>query len=138
MTIQEAIYGRLAADTPLAALVGGRIYPNQALQADTFPLVVYQQAQRKQVFSLTGPINLNAFGLHLDCYALSYSEVTAVGAAVRDSLVGFKGALALGSITVRGVFDETADDGLEGPQHADEFGIHRLGMDLTIHFGEEG
>jgi hypothetical protein len=134
--IEQAIYGGLSTDSTLSALVSTRVYPVQAPQGATFPLVIYSEAAQKKVWALGGPVNLNSFSLHLDCYATDYATAKAVRLAAKNALVGYHGTLGAGAITVRGIFDETSDDGVEAPIHADEFGVYRAGLDVSIYFGD--
>lgn len=136
MLIEEAIYERLSAVSAVTDLLGTppRIYPQQAPQSCAFPVVVYQQANQRRVRTLTGFVSLSSYDLHLDCYGETYTSAKAVWDAVRDALNGYKGELGSGAIAVRGIFDEGAQDGLESPVHAEEDGIHRVGLDLSIWF----
>lgn len=132
MEIEQAIYGMLAADAAVSALVGSRIYPGQAPESGGFPVVVYTEASQRVVMSLTGPVNLNSYSMHFDVWGESYSEVKPVYHALRDALSGFSGELGGGSVRVRGIFEETGDDAAESPLHAEENGLWRAGLDVSL------
>jgi hypothetical protein len=132
MRIEEAVYGRLAADAAVLALCGGRVYPGQAPQGSALPVVVYGQADQVRLQTLAGVVNLNRYSMRLDVWAEDYAGAKALYHAVRDSLVGFSGTL--GSVDVRGVFEESGDDDSEAPVHAEETGLYRAGLGLAIHY----
>ena len=135
MNVEEALYARLAADAGVSALVSARIYPEQAVQADTFPLVTYSEASAEFLYSLAGRINLNKYSMHLDVYASSYSSAKAVRAALMACLDGMQQtAIGAGTVTVLGSFLEQGESGHEAPIHADEYGIFRAGLDVSIHY----
>lgn len=135
MQIEEAIYGAMTGEATISALVGTRIYPGQAPQSSAFPVVIYQQASQKKVMSLTGVVNLNSYSLHLDIWGETYASVKAVYHAIREFLNGYRGALGAGTVNVRGVFEEGGDDQAESPIHAEEEGLFRAGLDLSIWYG---
>lgn len=135
MTIEEAIYAKLTTDGTVSALMGTRLYPAQAPQSATFPLAVYDEASARQAYTLAGVLNLNLYSMRIDCFDDSYAGAKALRNAIRDCLGGYRGDLESGTVSVRGIFNESADDGIETPIHADEFGIFRAGLDLSIHYG---
>lgn len=130
--IEQAMYGKLTADAGVSALIGTRIFPGQAPQSETLPLVCYTEAAQKVVMSLTGPVNLNSYAMHFDCWGESYAEVKAVYQALRTCLSGYAGDLESGAVRVRGVFEEGGDDGAESPIHAEEDGLWRAGLDVSL------
>lgn len=134
MDIEQALYARLAADPGVSALVAARIYPEQAPQADAFPLITYSEASRGFIYALAARINLDKYSMHLDCYALSYAAARAVRAAVIACLDSLRETIGAGTVAVLGAFLETGDGGVEAPIHADEQGVFRAGLDLDIHY----
>lgn len=136
-TIEEAVYAKLVAYADLSTLVGDRVYPGQAPQSETMPLVLYTEASQKAVMSLTGPVNLNSYSMHFDVYAESYSTAKAVYRALRACLVGFNGSLEEGAVRVRGIFEETGDDGAESPIHGEESGLWRAGLDVSLWYSSD-
>ena len=139
MDIEAAIYAKLAATSGVTDLLGDppRIYPGQAPQSSTLPVLIYHQAHRKQLMTLTGPINLNAYLMRLDAFADTYAEAKAVYNATRSALNGFKGEITVDAetIDVQGIFEETGDEESLQPIHAEEDGTYRAGLDLAIHYG---
>lgn len=134
MELEEAIYAKLIATSAVTDLVGTRIYPVQAPQSSTLPVVIYGQAFQKRVQSLTGCINLNQYSLRLDLWSNSYATAKALYHALRDTLLGYQGDLA-GGVTVNGIFEDGGDDGAEPPAHDEETGLFTAGIDLAIWYG---
>lgn len=135
MQIEEAIFAKLTTDAAVSALVSTRVYPGQAPQSSALPLIVYQQAAQQKLQTLTGVINLNSHTMSLDMWGESYAAVKALYHAVRNCLVGFRGELSGGQVDVRGIFEESGDDGAEPPVHAEEEGLYRAGLELNIWYG---
>lgn len=135
MTIEEAIYAKLLADAGVAARIGTRLYPAQAPQRATFPLGIYNEATQRSVYTMAGVLNLGLWSMRLEFYGDSYADAKLSRNAARSALDGFRGDIGSGTVTVRGVFNESGDDGVEVPIHADEFGIFRAGLDLAVHHG---
>jgi hypothetical protein len=139
--IEQAVYNRLRSDSNVSALVGDRIYPGQAPQSSVFPLLVYDTANRKTMRTLTGVVNLNSWSMHLDVWGTDYASVKNTLIAVQGDpesntgLNGFRGSLESGQIQVRGIFMDDADESAESPIHAEENGLFRAGMNLSIWWG---
>lgn len=136
MTVEEALVNLLLSSPAVTAAVASRIYPQQAEQGAAYPHIIYSMADRLQEMTLTGPINLNAGSLALEIVSRSYRTAKNLAKTLRTLLNGYRGDLESGAVTILGVFDNAEDDGAESPQFADEFGLHRVDMNLSIHFGE--
>lgn len=137
-TIEEALFSHWSADAAVTALLGTsptRIYPGQAPQDVELPCVIYQEASQQTVQALANVVNLNRYGLHLDIYGDSYAGTKAARAALKASVQRHRGTIGDGTLTVRNCMDETSDDGVESPIHADELGTYRAGLDLTLSYG---
>lgn len=133
MEIEEAINQRLRTDPAVVDLVGDRVYPADAAQGEQLPYVIYEEAEQQRMRTLTGYVNLRSFLLHIDCWGQNRAQAKAVRKAVAASLDGFQGTMGgTSGIDVRGVFHEGQDSDSEVPQHGEEQGPHRLGLDLTV------
>lgn len=133
--IEKAIYAHVVADPAFTALAGARFYPGQAPQSSPLPVAIYGQADRKQLQTMTGVVNLNAYSMGIDVFAEDYAAAKALLQALRARLVGFSGELSAG-VTVRGIFEEGGDDGALAPVHAEESGLYTASLQLAIHYGE--
>ena len=136
MTIEEAVCARLLATSAVTALVGQRVYPDQApdLGPDQtqFPRVVYSQADRKTVMTHSGPVALNSYAMDLTVDALTKTSAKATAKAVGDSLKGYRGTQS--GLVVLGIFDTTEGDGFEPPQHAGERGTFSVTLSVNVWF----
>lgn len=132
MTIEEAIQGLIVADVTVQALVGTRVYPDQAPESSAYPRIVYQQAERQPVMTMQGPVASNKYTLDLEINARTKSSAKAVAKAVRDLLLGYRGSPS--GVRVMGIFGETESDDHDIPQHGDERGIFSVSMTLSLWF----
>ena len=145
MTIEEAIVSVLEADATLTALVGTRIYPQEAPQDETLPLVLYATSDPSQAESMAGWVDLYDQAFRFDCYggdsSGSYASAKAVAQAVRDRLHAFaRGPVTVDGETVyvRGISDDGGEDGLEPPAHGEERGVDYCAVQVRVWWALEG
>ncbi len=91
MTIESALYDRLAAAAGLTALVSTRIYPLQAPQGETAPYVVWQRIGGRRIGHLAGASGVALATFQVACYATTFLAARAVADQVRYALNGFNG-----------------------------------------------
>lgn len=131
MELEQTVYERLVNQTAVKAVLGDRVYPGQGPQSGELPHLVYGQAEQQYFQTLTGRLKTNRYTMRLEVWGEDYATVKRAWHAVRDDLVGFRGDLADG-VKVQGIFDQGGDDDAEAPQHAEEFGLWRAGLLLSI------
>lgn len=110
--IEQALLTALAADAPLTALVGTRIYPVTAPQGTAAAYVTYEKVTGNPYHDHGGSGNLRWARISYMCHAPTYSQAKAVADAIRDVLDGYRGTLddvSIGSI----LSEEDADIGLD-------------------------
>lgn len=136
MEVEEAIYARLTGDAAVTAALGARIHPGQGEEGEAFPLAVYTQASQQYVMALARRLATSRYSMHVDVWGDDYAEVKAAYHAVRDCLAGYSGDITSGgsTVTVLGIFDEGGDDDASAPIHAEENGLWRAGIDLSIFY----
>ena len=132
MTLEEAIHDKLTTTPAVSALVGTRIYPEEAPQDADLPFVVYQEAARQTVMTMSGPVDLDSWRMSLELYADRRSSLRSLSAAIRTAMNGYKGDIGSGTIRVCGVFIEDETSELSPPQHAEDRGVMQCNMDLAI------
>jgi len=88
MTEQE-VFKLLKNDAGVNALVSGRVYPIVAPQNVAKPFMTYQVITGIKIQCMGGEIYKGDYRMQLNCYGLTYSNVKAIGQAVKSSLVGF-------------------------------------------------
>jgi hypothetical protein len=117
VTLEEAIYARLSADAPLAALVGTRIYPVEAPQGVARPYVVHSRQDTVNMARL-GPSPRGPWD-RVDLAVMAFADTAeaarAVAAAVRDALDGFSGDGVIGSSRLVGRLQSRLDDAQADP-----------------------
>ncbi len=85
MTIQEAIYNALTADSDITALVGARIYQTEREQGDGLPAVVFDEiAGGESDQDMTaGSVGLARMLFQIDCYSETSKEAAQIREYVR-------------------------------------------------------
>lgn len=135
MAIGKAIKARLTAHAGTDALVDGRIYPEEAPQGPTYPLIVYQVIGAPRTYVMGGATGEVDADVQIDCYAGTYEEVGDLATQVRLALNFFAGTS--GGVVVERVFLDN-EFGNPEPQlvRSDEVGIRRRTMLFTVHYAE--
>lgn len=87
--IGALVYAALAADVTVAALVGTRIYPEQAPDEADLPLVVYTV---KAADGMDGDAPVVRCSVTANCYAATDAAADALGTAVRAVLEEYAGS----------------------------------------------
>lgn len=103
--IIETVQNLLAAQPSIAALVGDRIYPLEAPDASTFPLIVVTKAGGVGEYTLEGDAGVEEARVQIDCYAVGYAKALAIRKEVRRFLSGYKGGMVSGNpCAIQGAF----------------------------------
>jgi len=84
--IEQAIYQRLAGTAALTALVGDRIFPDEADNDSPRPLLVYAVVSTEDIRTLDGVVAWARHSVNIFCEAETFAEVKAVGVAVNECL----------------------------------------------------
>ncbi len=103
--IEEGLTSRLTDDTSLQALIGGRVYGQMAPQEVPAPFVVFTKIAdvTDGGYCAQDPMVQSLF--QFDSYAKTYKQSLQIAAAVRDSLIDFRGPMGgthVGSIRQEG------------------------------------
>lgn len=86
MTLEEAVYTRLAGDAAVAALVGTRVYPILAPQAGALPYVVFARAETENLADLGGRGTHDRVQLSVQCFAADVETARALATAAQTCL----------------------------------------------------
>jgi hypothetical protein len=84
--LEEAIVTQLKNHTPLAALVGTRIYPITYPQNATLPVVTYQRTAKTPEYSHDGEAGVAESRFQISSFATSFAQVRDVASAVKGAL----------------------------------------------------
>lgn len=112
MTIEEAIYSHLTAETTMTDLVSTRIYPRQLPQNPTYPAVTYRRVSTSLDHLHGSATNLPFPRFQFNCYATSYGDTKTVANALKSVLDGFSGTFG-GSIAVGAILSLNEVDGFD-------------------------
>lgn len=94
--LEQGITALLSADSGLAALIAGRIYPATAPETPTFPLITYLVVSSKPQYALDGS-QCGYKRLQFDAFGSSYADCKTVLRALRNALDGYTGTLTDGT-----------------------------------------
>lgn len=89
----KAIYGILAANAAVTALVSTRIYPDIATQDAVFPFLVYMIESTGPSDTKDGASKLDVVDFSLTAYAKTYTQAQDIAAAARTALDRYKGTV---------------------------------------------
>jgi len=131
VSVETSIRAALLANAPVAAIVGGRIYPSQLPQKPTagsttpwVPAIVYQRITGDHPVDQDGGGGADAVRVQLDLWSQTYDTTADLRQKVLTALNGFAGA------GLQGVFSESETD-----LYDDEVKLHRISMDFMAFEG---
>jgi hypothetical protein len=103
--IIETVVQLLQTQSAIAGLVGDRVYPLEAPDAATFPLIVVSKGSGVGQYDLDGDAGLEDARVSIDIYGVVYDEVLAIRQAVRRYLSGKAQAAVSGNpCAIQGAF----------------------------------
>ena len=129
-TIEDFIYGKLAATAGVTALVGSspsRIFPEVASQDVALPYIVYRRIAGPRWHSLAGATGVAQPVYQIDCYHSAKDSAKALADQVRIALNGFRGTV--GSEVVKG---STMLDDRDIYETTTDPRLHRVSMDFRL------
>jgi hypothetical protein len=88
MGFQADLYAALSGNAGLTALIGTRLYPNEAPQDPTLPYVVYYEFATPREQLMDCSIGVSKPRIQYSIYAETYSSALAVADALRPALLG--------------------------------------------------
>lgn len=94
-TLDQAIYARLQAVSAVTALVGARVYLEEAPQAASLPYVERFEISGQPFEPLAGAASLMSRRIQFTCWASTPAAADAVRTAIRDALAGFTGSVSI-------------------------------------------
>jgi len=133
----SAIITTLAADSPVAALVSTRIYPDQLPQGDPrrpgpakLPAVRVQAVTGGSVHHMSSASGLASLIVDVDSYSLTRAGATALEDAVRLALDRYVGTVA--SVRIDQIISGDRRDNYEPPADSSDVGAYVSGRTYTI------
>jgi len=111
MTIEEALYAHLVADSGVAAQIGNRLYPLVIPQDAALPAAAYQRISGPRVLAHDGTLGLADARMQFTSHAETYSDAKALARAIRESVDGYRGVMGgAGGVMVQGCSVENETD----------------------------
>ncbi len=93
MNIEQALTAYLKAHAALAALIGGRVYPQRLPQDPVLPAVTYTVISDPREHTHAGPAGLAHPRVQLDAWAGTTSQAREVARELRRALDGYRGVM---------------------------------------------
>lgn len=117
MSFLSDLYGYLAGNVGLTALVGTRIYPNEAPNDPAVPFVIYYEFATPREQLMSNAVGVSKPRIQYSVYADTYTDALAVVDALRAAMVALPYPVVLED--ERGNQDVTT-------------GLHRRDLDVRI------
>jgi len=117
MSFQSDLYGYLTANAGLTALVGTRLYPNEAPNDPVVPFIVYYEFATPREQLMSNAVGVSKPRIQYSTYADTYADALAVTDALRAAVLTLPYPLVLED--ERGNQDVTT-------------GLHRRDLDVRI------
>jgi hypothetical protein len=92
--MEEALIARLIADSGVAAIAAGRVYPGARPQGAALPAIVLHRIDGAPLYADEGEVGLAEARIQIDCWATTYGEAKTLARAVTGALSGFAGTVA--------------------------------------------
>jgi len=135
--LEQSLAEHLAADSGVAAIAGGRIFPPQIPQGEDLPAITVRRAKTNRLSDLDGYIGITIATVQVICWATDYGAATsladAVGVRLRD-MTGSIGTTAPTEIETCEQDDE--EDLLIPPDDDSDQGTPHVATQFTIVFHE--
>lgn len=87
MSAQQTVYSALAAAGAVTALIGPRLYPDEAPENTDLPLVIHQATLLQPETDLAGTVLARAVTLSVTCWAETRSAANALAEACCSALL---------------------------------------------------
>lgn len=134
--IEFAFAAYVALCPPISALVGSRIYADQAQQGDAKPFIVYRLLPgSERHYHAGGASGLVEAAIEVTIHAKSIESARAVYEAVRNEVDGFRGMWD--TVTVDRAVLSPAASATASPVHGDEPGDPAIMARLEVFYVEE-
>ena len=135
MTIDEALYAHLAADSSITAVVSTRIHNGAREQGGALPAISFSAISGESEQDITGaPVGLGGVTVQFDCYGATSKAASALRELVRLSFQGHTAGSLMGGesgLRVFGCWVEGMSAGYD-PDTDDEV----RSIDFDIEFNE--
>ena len=95
MTLEEALWSYLQADSGVTGLIGTSLFPNDAPPGQAAPYVCYERTDTIRPASLQQDARQPTADIDLHCYGTNKANASAIAKAVRESEGGLGGPAQL-------------------------------------------
>lgn len=128
--MEEALIALLLSHAPLTALLGQKIRPGRANQADLPPFAVVQVIDSNRSYTYAGDVGLIAARVQIDVYAETYSAAKQAARLIEARLSGHRDQFFQAIFLTDQRDLPAADAGAVTTKF-------RTSIDITVHYGEQ-
>lgn len=132
MSIKDALYDLLIADTAVSDEVSTRVYAQFASASAALPYITLAQVSADHEHHMTAAAGLVTVRIQLDCFAATNISLELVVEAVREALDGFRGDMGTPAVDVRRCHLDGDRDGLIPSSGENEKHTFRRSIDFMI------
>lgn len=122
----------LIADSAVSAIVGTRVFVNQALQGSPTPYITIATIDTDPMLALDGTYGMRRVEVDVDCWAANYIDAKRMADAVTNHLSDFEGTA--GDVTINAVQWLDESDGPQTPADGKQIGKHLVTLSFAIHY----
>lgn len=134
MHIEEAFTAYLLAHAGLTALIGARLYPEEAPQDEDLPAVAYQCISDVKLHSLTEQMGLEQPVYQFTAYAASRASARAVAEQIKAALCDYSGTMS--GVTVQYIELQSEISSLVSSSDG-TVSTHAVDLEFQIHYNKE-
>lgn len=132
--IEEAVFTKLTTTAAVSALIGTRMRPQLAAEADQYPMLVYDKESDGALGHMSGTTHLSHCTISLDAWATTYAAAKAIRDAVRTALKGYSGTSS--SVQIRRAMLIENRDRLESAVGMEQRRMYAAGLNIDIWYAE--
>jgi hypothetical protein len=132
MSIRADLRTYLLTKASVTALIGTRIYPQEAKQGVAYPRIIYRETGGDRTNSLSGANEQVKTSFELTCQSEDGDEAKAIADALENVLDCFQGTM--NGTTVQGMFTTNSGDILDEPVAGNEKSIKESIVNVDLWF----
>lgn len=135
--MKSGLVALLTAHTGTSALVGSRVYVNNAPQKATFPHVIITQMSSEENPCVDGGTSDFRFvTFDIDCKAKTSLQAATLAKTIRRYLDDFSGPTGVSGESIDAVIMNSETDGMESPTDGSDVPVYVVTLDCDIQFHE--
>lgn len=119
-SVKALLYQRIVSDSAVGQIAGRNVFPQQAREDSSFPMVVFYQLPSQPLQALEAQLGTERHTYQVDCMALTYQRADELSVAVKNALKSWSDE------TVSSCRLDDQHDDLDEPRTSSENAVHRV------------